>query len=38
MTIVDVNYRASPTADSTGSQLSDLQNALNYNFVDNPAT
>jgi hypothetical protein len=37
MTIVDVNYRATPTADSTGSQLSDLQRAIQYNFVDAPA-
>ena len=37
MTIVDVNYRAAVTADQPGSILSDLQNALQYNFVDNPA-
>jgi hypothetical protein len=37
MTIVDVNYRAAVTADQPGSVLSDLQNALQYNFVDDPA-
>jgi hypothetical protein len=37
MTIIDINYRAVVTADQPGSLLNDLQNAIQYNFVDNPA-
>jgi hypothetical protein len=37
ITVVDINYKANVTADDPGSLLSDLQRAIQYNFVDNPA-
>jgi hypothetical protein len=36
MTLCDINYRAALSVDQVGSKLDDLQNSIQYNYVDNP--